>query len=92
VKTFEYIYAAADVSADGVIEQLVARMKTPESATVVSDDRMVRESIRASGGLAMRPEELFAWARACDTRLRQDAERRSRALSKDFRNGLDIDL
>ena len=89
-KTFEFVYAPADVSADGVIERLVARIEKPSEVTVVSNDRMVRESSRANGAFALRPEELFEWARGCESRLLQDARRRNAANAKDFRNGLDL--
>lgn len=91
-KTFEFVYAPADLSADGVIERMVARIKKPGEATVVSNDRMVRESTRANGALALRPEELFEWARGCESRLLQDARRRNAVNAKGFRNGLEIDL
>lgn len=89
-KSFEYVYAPASVSADGVIERMVARISQPSDTTVVSNDRMVRESIRASGANALRPEELFEWAAACELRLVQDARRRNTANAKEFRNGLDL--
>lgn len=89
-KTFEFVYAPADVSADGVIERMVARIKESDEATVVSNDRMVRESTRANGALALRPEELFEWARGCEGRLLQDARRRNAANAKGFRHGLDL--
>ncbi|MFQ3224638.1 MAG: putative RNA-binding protein with PIN domain [Lentimonas sp.] len=89
-KTFEFIYAPASLSADGVIERIVARVSYPAGVTVVSNDNMVRESIRANGAMAMTPEELFDWARACDTRLVQDAQRRRKANAREWKNGLDI--
>ena len=89
-KSFEFVYAPAAVSADGVIERMVARVKRPGEATVVSNDLMVRESARANGALALRPEELFEWAQACDERLLQDARRRNAQNAKDFHNGLDL--
>ena len=90
VKTFEYLYAPAALSADGVIERMVARVKNPHDATVVSSDRMVRESVRANGAIALRPEDLFEWARGCESRLVQDNRRRNAANTKDFKNGLDL--
>lgn len=89
-KSFEFVYAPAEVSADGVIERMVARVKKPGDATVVSNDGMVRESARANGAIALRPEELFEWARACDARLLQDARRRNAENAKSFRNGIDL--
>jgi len=92
VKTFEYVYAPAAVSADGMIERMVARVKNPGDTTVVSNDCMVRESVRANGAIALRPEELFEWARGCNARLSQDARRRNAQNAKDFKNGLDLNL
>ena len=89
-KTFEYLYAPAALSADGVIERMVARVKNPHDTTVVSNDRMVRESVRANGAIALRPEDLFEWAMGCESRLLQDNRRRNAANAKDFRNGLDL--
>ena len=90
VKTFEFVYAPADVSADGVIERMVARVEKSADTTVVSNDRMVRESARANGALALRPEALLEWARACEMRLLRDANRRSFINQKEFRNSIDF--
>ncbi|MEM1222007.1 MAG: NYN domain-containing protein [Verrucomicrobiota bacterium] len=92
VKTFEYLYAPAELSADGVIERILKRVPEPGSVTVASNDNMVREATRASGALAIRPEELFEWSRACGRRLEQDALRRNQANAKAFHNRLDLDL
>ena len=89
-ETFEFIYAPADVSADGVIERIVARLPSGWEATVVSNDRMIRESIRTNGGVALRPEELFEWAEGCDRRLRADTLRRQKTTRNAFRNGIEL--
>lgn len=91
-KTFEYIYAPASLSADGVIERIIQRVSKPEHVSVVSNDNLVREATRARGAMALRPEELFEWALACERRLTVDASRRNKANAKDFKNGLEIDL
>ena len=91
-KTFEYIYAPAALTADGVIERIVARVSNPAGVTVVSNDNMVRESTRANGAIALTPEELFEWARACDARLIQDAQRRRKENARKWKHGFDIDL
>ena len=75
-----------------MIERIVARVSNPARVTVVSQDNMVRESIRANGAMAMDAEELFGWASACDARLIQDAQRRRKANACEWKNGLDIDL
>lgn len=90
--SFEYLYAPAELTADGVIERILRRAKEPEAMTVVSNDNFIRESTRACGGIVLRPEEFFEWAAACGKRLEQDAIRRNAANARDFRNGLDIEL
>ena len=89
-ETFEYLYAPAALTADGVIERILRRVKNPGNISVVSNDNMVREATRSSGAIALRPEELFAWARACETRLFQDAVRRRNANAREWRNGIDL--
>lgn len=90
--TFEYLYAPAALTADGVIERILKRVKNPGDVSVVSNDNMVREATRSSGAMALRPEELFEWASACEARLLQDAARRRNENGKEWRNGLDIEL
>ncbi|MGC6425167.1 MAG: NYN domain-containing protein [Lentimonas sp.] len=91
-KTFEYLYAPVALTADGVIERIIRRVPNPSNVSVVSNDNLVREATRSTGAMALRPEELFEWARACDLRLMQDAARRRKENAKEWRNGLDIDL
>ena len=92
VKTFEFVYAPADVSADGVIERMVASVEKSVDTTVVRNDRMVRESVRANGALALRPEALLEWAQACEMRLLHEAHRRRNVNEKKFRNSIDFEL
>jgi len=91
-KTFEYLYAPAALTADGVIERILRRIKTSSDVTVVSNDNLVREATRSSGAIALRPEELFEWARACEARLVQDAARRRKENAKEWRNGIDFNF
>jgi predicted RNA-binding protein with PIN domain len=91
-KTFEYLYAPAALTADGVIERIVRRAQEPGQVTVVSNDNLVREATRSAGGIALRPEELMEWAAACERRLEQDAIRRNAENAKSFRNSLDLDF
>lgn len=91
-ETFEYLYAPASLAADGVIERIVKRVREPAGVSVVSNDNMVREATRASGAMALRPEDLFNWAQACEKRLEQDARRHNKKNQQIFKNGLDIEL
>lgn len=90
--TFEYLYAPAALSADGVIERIIVRASRADLVSVVSNDNLIREATRAQGALALRPEEFFQWSRACAARMEADAVRRQKAQAKDFRNGLNIEL
>ncbi|MGJ8654292.1 MAG: NYN domain-containing protein [Opitutaceae bacterium] len=89
-KTFEFIYAPAALTADGVIERILSRVDKSSDVTVVSNDNLVREATRSTGAIALRPEELFEWARSCEARLIQDAARRRKENAKEWRNGLDL--
>lgn len=91
-KRFEYIYAPSALTADGVIERIVGRVRDPAHVSVVSNDNLVREATRASGAMALRPEEFFEWARACGAQLSQMAQRRSRSHAKNFENRLDLNF
>jgi len=88
--TFEYLYAPAELTADGVIERILRRARHPGNISVVSNDNLVREATRANGAIALRPEELFEWAHACEVRLLQDAARRRIENAKEWRNGIDL--
>jgi len=90
--TFEFIYAPAELTADGVIERIVRRARKPEEVTVASNDNLVRESVRAARAIALRPDELFDWAAGCEARLAQDARRRNEANARNFANRIDIDF
>ncbi len=92
VKSFEFLYAPAALTADGVIERIVNRARDSGMVNVVSNDNMVREATRANGAMALRPEELFRWAEACAERLRQDRHRYNKKNAQVFRNNLNIDL
>ena len=87
-KRFEFIYAPSSLTADGVIERIVRRVKQPELVSVVSNDNMVREATRSSGAMALRPEEFFDWSRASTVQLNQLAKSRSQSNDKNFENRL----
>ncbi len=85
-KSFSVVFSPAGLSADGVIEQLVAHAKDPTSCSVATRDNLVAESIRASGAVVLTPEDLMDWVERCerqqaDTLRRQ--RRKARAASPD---------
>src|SRR5690606_9691257 len=83
--TFSVLYAPAEVTADGLIEQLVARSPVPQHCTVVSRDNLIAESIRASGAVLMTVDWLFDWVARCQTRMDGEAERRRRTQRQDWK-------
>lgn len=91
-KSFEFVYALSEVSADGAIERMLARVSNPGEVTVVTNDRMIRESAYVHGAIAMRPKELFAWACRCDRRLTEDNRRRKVENAKSFFNRIDLNF
>ena len=81
--SFSIIYAAANVSADGVIEQLVARSMSPKGFIAVTRDRMISESLETLGATTITPEELKDWIERCTTRQAQRlAENRRSTVTK----------
>ena len=62
-KTFSVIYTPSSLTADDVIEQMVANSAAPASCVVATDDQAERETVTAAGASAIRPEELDAWTR-----------------------------
>lgn len=84
-QTFSVLYAPAEVTADGLIEQLVARAQLPYHCTVVSRDNLVAESIRASGAVLMTVDWLFDWVERCQSRMDSEAGRRQRAQRQDWK-------
>ncbi len=90
-KTFEFVYAPARLSADGVIERLLTRVAESANVTVASNDAMVRESARVNGAIAISANDLIDWICACEQRLIQDSERRRKLNEKKWKNGIDLD-
>ncbi|GHC00527.1 NYN domain-containing protein [Cerasicoccus arenae] len=80
IRTFAVLYSPSDLSADGLIEQIVKNAKIPGTCTVVSRDNLIAESIRASGGFAIRPEELADWIKRCEGRSRQTITQKQKAV------------
>ncbi len=77
--SFSVVYAPRDLTADGVIERMLARMKKPELATVASRDNMIREAAAARGAFFVDGDSFEDWVRRCErqtrSRLGSQAER-----------------
>lgn len=66
--TFSVLYSPRQLSADGVIEQMLARSKKPDEITVASRDNMIREAAAARGAFSIDGPGLESWVARCEQR------------------------
>ncbi|MEM0966058.1 MAG: NYN domain-containing protein [Verrucomicrobiota bacterium] len=83
--TFSVVYASSQLSADGVIEQLLARSRQPEQITVASRDNMIREASAARGAFFIDGSGFEDWVTRCEKRI---TSRSSGKKSKTWENSL----
>ncbi len=66
--TFSVLYTPSALTADDLIEQLVAKAADPSLCIVATGDRGERETVEASGARVIPPEELAAWVGRVEAR------------------------
>lgn len=66
--TFSVIHTPSSLSADDVIEQMVAKSAEPAACVVATDDRAERETVSAAGAAAIHADELAAWIQRAETK------------------------
>jgi predicted RNA-binding protein with PIN domain len=66
--TFSVVYTPDALTADDVIEQMVANSSEPSACVVATDDQAERETVMAAGATAIRSDELAAWVRRAGER------------------------
>lgn len=91
-KTFEFVFAPKSLTADGVIERILVRIKNREQVSVVSNDNLVREATRSNGAAALRPQDLFDWVKSSNKRLSEMQNINSSPKDKRLENRINIDL
>lgn len=91
-KTFEFVFAPKSLTADGVIERILVRIKKREQVSVVSNDNLVREATRSNGAAALRPQDLFDWVKSSNKRLSEMQNINSSPKDKRLENRINIDL
>ena len=80
---YAIVYSPSGVSADEVIERLVANAETPERILVATRDNAIAQTFAASGAYSITPEELLERLdRVTSGDLRALAETRSKNRSK----------
>lgn len=66
--TFSVVYTPSSMTADDLIEQMVAGAADPAACVVATADRAMRETVQAAGGSTMRAEDLRAWIERAEAR------------------------
>ncbi|MBE2215282.1 MAG: NYN domain-containing protein [Opitutaceae bacterium] len=84
------LFAPAGKTADSVIEHLVASAPDPHACTVATADALERETVSASGGSCVSPEDLQAWCERCRLRVTRAAARRGEQTRASWGNKLPL--
>ncbi len=66
--SFSVIYTPTSLTADDVIEQMVANASDPSACVVATDDRTERETVTAAGASTMHAGDLRAWIERAEAR------------------------
>lgn len=67
--TLSVLHTPATLTADDVIEQLVAQSRDPASCIVATDDRAEQDTVMAAGAQTLSSRELAAWVGRAEARL-----------------------
>lgn len=86
--SFAVIHSSSNMSADGVIERMLARSRNSHHIIVVTDDRLIQDATRACDAEAMRVEVFVDWVSACERKNRTNVARRKRTSDKEWSNRL----
>ena len=90
-RSFEFVFAPKSLTADGVIERILVRMRGGEQITVISNDNLVREATRSNGSVALRPQDLFDWIESSEKRLIELQRNRNQRKNPTLENRIEID-
>lgn len=66
--TFSVVYTPTSMTADDVIEQMVANAADPSMCMVATEDRAERETVAAAGAAVLRAEDLRVWVERAEAR------------------------
>ncbi len=83
--TFSIVHTPASLTADDVIEQMVAAAAEPASCCVATDDVAERSMVSAAGGQAITSEDLATWAKQAAARQRAAVEKLRAANREEWR-------
>ncbi len=84
-ESFTVLFTPSRLTADDVIEQLVARAATPGDCHVATADQTERRTVEALGALAVTPDDLAAWCERAEGRLGAQAAGLRRRNAQEWR-------
>lgn len=85
--TLSFVFAPRGLSADAVIEQLVAASVKPGEIVVVTLDAAERETLQVAGANVLTPEDLRQWVEQAGRRLSTNLTDRGREVESAWRRG-----
>ena len=86
--TFSLVFSPSGMSADDIIERLVAADPKSSRITVVTRDTAQRQTIEAFGAIGMSPSELRDWIRRAGAGLASALGTLRRQVDKEWRRPL----
>jgi len=84
--TFSVIYTPSALTADDVIEQMVANSADPKDCLVATDDRAERETVLATGATTLSASDLALWAERAGTQITATLATRRQANARTWQN------
>jgi uncharacterized protein len=83
--SFTHIFTPSHLTADDVIEHLVAQSSNPSECQVATDDRAERQTVEASGGASMSANDLLEWIARAENRQRAKVSGLERRNDQEWR-------
>jgi predicted RNA-binding protein with PIN domain len=84
VETLTVVYAPQGVTADGVIERLLARAGEVSEWTVATADRAIIQTAQSYGAHAISPQELADWVERVEAQQTRWLQRQRNEVDRDW--------
>ncbi len=81
------LFTPSKLTADDVIEQLIARATDPTACEVATADQAERRTAEAMGASVLTPEDLAAWCARADQRVSTQAAGLTRSVAQAWAKG-----
>ena len=87
---FAIVHAPVHLTADGLIEQWVRKIGQSERIAVVTNDRMIQDSVSASGAEVMTPLSFLRLCKQAAKAMGDSIDHQRKSRSKPFNNPFDL--